>query len=235
MQFTRSIHRVGLAAVATLGLTAAVMAASEPFNGKDLTGWTVKDTDKPHTWKVGEAKLDPADPRMLVVIPGGKQLVNATTGHGKSQDLFTTNVKHGDAIVEVELMVPKGSNSGIYLQGEYEVQVLDSFGKDKPGPGDMGAIYGAQPPKVNACKAPGEWQKYEIHFQAPRFNDKGEKTANAKFVKVILNGTVIHENVEMKGPTPGGVTGQEHAEGPLMFQGNHGAVAYRNIKISPLK
>ena len=99
----------------------------------------------------------------------------------------------------------------------------------------MGAIYGAAPPKINACKAPGEWQKYEIHFQAPRFDADGKKTGNARFLKVILNGKVLHENVEMKKQTPGGVTGREHATGPLMFQGNHGPVAYRNIKIGPLK
>ena len=69
-------------------------------------------------------------------------------------------------------MVPKGSNSGIYLMGEYEVQVLDSFGKpdDKPGQGDLGAIYSAAAPKMNAAKKPGEWQKFVIEFQAPKFD-----------------------------------------------------------------
>ena len=99
----------------------------------------------------------------------------------------------------------------------------------------MGAIYGATVPKVNASKAPGEWQKYVIDFRAPKFDAAGAKTGNAKFLKVELNGTVIHENVEMTGPTPGGLTGKEAATGPIMFQGDHGAVAYRNIKITPLK
>jgi hypothetical protein len=100
---------------------------------------------------------------------------------------------------------------------------------------DMGALYSASPPKVNASKAPGEWQKYVIEFRAPKFDDKGQKTANAKFVKVELNGTVIHENVEMKGVTGGALSNKEIATGPLMFQGDHGAVAYRNIKVTPLK
>ena len=98
----------------------------------------------------------------------------------------------------------------------------------------MGAIYGAAPPRVNAYKKPGEWQKYEIHFRAPRFAG-GKKTTNAKFLKVIFNGQLLHENVEMKKATPGGVDGKEKPKGPLMFQGNHGPVAYRNIVIKPLK
>ncbi len=73
-----------------------------------------------------------------------------------------------------------------------------------------------------------------IDFSAPQFNAAGKKTANAKFLKVELNGKVLHENVEMKGATPGGVTGQEHATGPLMLQGNHGTAAFRNISIKPL-
>ena len=132
-------------------------------------------------------------------------------------------------------MVPKGSNSGIYLHGEYEVQVLDSYGRTKLGMGDMGAIYGAQPPKVNACRKPGEWQKYVIYFKAPSFGADGKKTGNARFIKVELNGKVLHENVEMKGPTPSGVKGKEAATGPIMFQGDHGPVAYRNIRITPMK
>ena len=161
-------------------------------------------------------------------------MINTPAGHGKSLD-FYSGKKHGDGIITLDLMVPKGSNSGIYLQGEYEIQVLDSFGKKKMRMSDMGAVYGATPPKTNACKAPGQWQSYEIHFKAPKFDDKGKKTANAQIVKVLLNGTLIQENIELKGPTPGGVNGKEKAMGPLMFQGNHGPVAYRNIKIKPLK
>ncbi len=132
-------------------------------------------------------------------------------------------------------MVAKGQNSGIYMMGEYEVQVLDSFGKEKVGAGDMGGLYNAAAPRVNASKAPGEWQKFVIDFRAPRFDADGKKTANAKFVKVELNGQVIHENLELKGPTPGGLTGKEAAVGPLLYQGDHGIVAFRNLKITPVK
>ena len=204
---------------------------AEPFNGKDLSGWKLKGDNKPKSkWAVGQAKPDSADPTKFVVASEGNELVNTQAG---GVDVYS-EYKHGDAVIELELMVPKGSNSGIYVMGEYEVQVLDSFGVEKPGPGDIGAIYGAAPPRVNAAKKPGEWQKFVIDFRAPKFDSSGKKTANARFVKVTLNGTVIHENVEAKAPTLSCLTGKEAATGPIMFQGDHGPVAYRNIKITPV-
>ena len=113
--------------------------------------------------------------------------------------------------------------------------MLDSFGKEKMGGGDMGAVYGASPPPFNASTAPGTWQTYVIDIRAPRFDENGKKTDNAVLLLVQLNGKTLHEDVELKGPTPGGVTGKEAAVGPIMLQGNHGPVAYRNIKITPLK
>jgi len=98
----------------------------------------------------------------------------------------------------------------------------------------MGAIYGGFSPPVNASKTPGEWQQYVIEWRAPQFDAGGKKVKNAMFVKVELNGQVLHKNLEMPGPTPGGVTGQEAPVGPLMFQGNHGPVAYRNIVVKSL-
>jgi hypothetical protein len=135
-------------------------------------------------------------------------------------------------------MVPKGSNSGIYVMGEYEIQVLDSWGRVKMGGGAMGAVYGASTPRVNACKRPGQWQKYVIDFRAPKFGANGEKVenGNARLVRVELNGKVLHdENLKLNGPTGGALTGKEAPTGPLMFQGNHGPVAYRNIIVKPLK
>jgi len=225
---------VGLVLVPLSSFAADPAAAVRPFNGKDLSGWTAKPGDGKSAWCVGTAKPDPADSKKLVVTAGGNELINATAGHGQSLDLFSA-AKHGDALITLEVMVPKESNSGIYVMGEYEVQVLDSFGKDaNPDAGDMGAIYGAQPPQKPKYRAPGEWNTYEIHWLAPRFDAAGKKTASARFLKVILNGVLIHTDVEMKGLTPGGVDGKEKALGSLMFQGNHGPVAYRNIVIRPL-
>ncbi len=201
------------------------------FNGKDLTGWLTKEGEPAETLKIGTAKLDPNNPSELVVEPEGHELINFKGG---AHDFFS-EAKFGDAVIEVEFMVPKGSNSGVYVMGEYEVQIFDSFGKSEVEPSDVGGLYGAQAPSLNASKAPGEWQKFEIAFRAPKFDKEGKKTANACFMKVTLNGKVIHEKVEMKGPTPGGISGKEAPEGSLMFQGNHGPVAYRNIKITPVK
>jgi hypothetical protein len=205
--------------------------AIQPFNGKDLQGWKLKGSTG-GKWVVGHAALDPKDPAKLTVLSEGEgqgavQLVNVSS----SVDLYTEE-KFGDCTIELEFMVPKGSNSGIYVMGEYEVQVLDSFGKDKVGPGDLGGIYATAAPRVNASKKPGEWQKFVIDFQAPRF-EAGKKTANARFLKVTLNGEVIHEGVEVKGPTPSCLTNKESPTGPVMFQGDHGPVAFRNIKIIP--
>ena len=220
--------------LASLFLAAASQAAS-PFNGKDLDDWKTKPRGKNQDlWVVGVAAVHPERANEMIVKKGSGEMINTPSkANGKSLDIYST-FTHGDARIELEIMVPKGSNSGIYLHGEYEIQVLDSFGRTKLGMGDMGAIYGAKPPALNASKKPGEWQKYEILFHAPKYKD-GKKVKNAHVEKVVLNGKVIQENVELPKPTPGGLTGKEMAKGPIMFQGDHGPVAYRNIKISPLK
>src|SRR5262245_14983336 len=231
----RTIH-LACAAVLLTGVARAEDKVFQPFNGSDLKGWKFKGNPEKSRWVVGRCTLDEKDPRKLAVTPippqgdggpGARLLINASS----SVDIYTEQ-KFGDCTIEVEFMVPKGSNSGVYVMGEYEVQILDSFGKAKVGPGDLGGLYNAAAPRTNASKKPGEWQKFVIEFQAPRF-EGDKKVANAKFVKVVLNGEVIHENVEMKGPTPSGVTGKEAPTGPLMFQGDHGPVSFRNIKVTP--
>ena len=220
--------------LAHLFLVSFAQAAS-PFNGKDLDDWKTKTRGKnKDLWSVGVAAVHPERPNELIVKKGSGEMINTPSkANGKSLDIYST-FTYGDARIELEIMVPKGSNSGIYLHGEYEVQVLDSFGRTKLGMGDMGAIYGAKPPAMNASKKPGEWQKYEIVFHAPKYKD-GKKVKNAQVEKVVLNGKMIQEKVELPKPTPGGLTGKEMAKGPIMFQGDHGPVAYRNIKITPLK
>jgi hypothetical protein len=228
---TQMLLSLTLALLCTRICAADLCAAQDnPFNGKDLSGWKTKGAAEKTKWKVGKASLDPADAHKLTVAEGA-ELINS---EGKGVDLYS-EAAWGDCVLEIEVLVPKGSNSGIYVLGEYEVQVLDSFGKEKVGQGDMGGLYSAAAPKVNASKAPGEWQKFVIDFRAPKFDADGKKTGNATFVKVELNGQVIHDKVEMKGPTPGGLTGKEAAKGPILFQGDHGAVAYRNLKVSPVQ
>jgi tetratricopeptide (TPR) repeat protein len=202
----------------------------EPFNGKNLGGWNLKQPRNQSKWTVGAAQVDPQNPQGLIVSLPGERPGELINREAHSVDIYTV-LKFGDCNIELEFMIPKGSNSGVYVMGEYEIQILDSFGKKEMTWSDLGAIYEAAAPKLNAAKAPGEWQSLAVEFQAPRF-ENSEKTAGARFAKVTLNGQVIHENVEMKGPTPGGLTGKEAAEGPLMFQGDHGPVAFRNIKIT---
>jgi hypothetical protein len=199
-----------------------------PFNGKDLTGWKLRGKDDKNKWQVGTASVD--DKGNLAFKKDGTDLVN-TAGGGI--DIYTEQ-EFGDCLVEVEVMVPKGSNSGVYLMGRYEIQVLDSFGKKTLTYQDMGAIYSVAVPKINACKKPGEWQKFVIDFQAPRFDGK-KKVGNAKFLKVELNGETIHQNVEVTKGATGGALGEEVAVGPLMLQGDHGPVAFRNIRVTPKK
>jgi hypothetical protein len=203
------------------------------FNGHNFDGWKLKGTQDQSKWVIGKAKVSPDNPKQLVVEKGRGEMINLPAKHGDSVDIYS-DAKFGDCRIELQLMVPQGSNSGVYVMGEYEIQVLDSWGRQKMGPGDMGAIYGASPPPVNACLRPGQWQKYIIEWQAPRFSGDN-KTADAKFLKVELNGQVLHKNLEMPKQTPGGVAGKEAPTGPLMFQGNHGPVAYRNIIVIPLK
>jgi hypothetical protein len=213
-----------LAAVcAALVLPAAALA-------QPPAGWKSQHPDK-GKWVVGTATVDSKDPKKLVVTEGGTDVVNLQPASN-----LVSDARYGDCTVEVEFMIPKGSNSGVYLMGEYEVQIYDTFekkGKDGK-PGDMGGIYTFAAPKVFADKGPGVWQKFVIDFQAPKF-EGDKKVSNAKFLKVTFNGEVIHENVECKNVTPGGLTGKEMPEGPLMFQGDHGQVAFRNIKITPRK
>ncbi len=177
--------------------------------------------------------------RAVRAEPGAGILLNQNDD--SLRDQLLTKLKHGDVILDLEVMLPKGSNSGIYLQGRYEVQLLDSWGVQQPTYGDIGGIYRNWPndvypdylgkaPLSNAAKAPGLWQHMRIAFQAPRFDADGRKVQNAKMVYVDLNGVRIHENVEIPAPTGGPVELNEVPQGPLMIQGDHGPVAFRNIR-----
>jgi hypothetical protein len=203
-----------------------------PLGGKDLAAWR-----NPAAWKiVGSAAKAGKDGRKLESSPGEGVLIN---GAGRTRNLLSV-AEFGDIVAHIEFMVPRGSNSGIYFQGRYEVQILDSWGVAKPSFGDCGGIYQrwkagkgyeGHPPRVNASRKPGEWQAFDVMFRAPRFDAGGKKTENARFVRVELNGVVIHENVEVTGPTRAAALGGDKPRGPLMFQGDHGPVAYRNVRV----
>jgi hypothetical protein len=192
--------------------------------------------------EAGAVKMDAENERKLVADDGKGVFVNGPDG--KTVHLITRD-NHGDIRLELEFMVPKGSNSGVYLQGRYESQILDSWGREKMVSGDCGGIYQrwdenregnkgfeGTPPPVNASKKPGEWQHLLIRFKAPRFNSEGEKVKNAVFKMVKLNGVKLHQNVKVTGPTRSSLDEIEEPTGPLMFQGDHGPVAFRNIRMA---
>lgn len=200
-----------------------------------------------NAWFVaGNASPDESDGKKLVTKPGAGVIVNGKDG--RTPNLFTSD-EFGDVEVHVEFMVAKGSNSGVYFMGRYEVQVFDSFGKKDVRYGDCGGIYrrwdpnrgkgnegyDGHAPKMNASKPAGEWQSFDVMFRAPRFDAEGKKTANGKFVTVVHNGEVIHENVEVTGTTRAAAWEDEKSRGPIMLQGDHGPVAFRNIRVRPLK
>ena len=205
------------------------------FNGKSLDDWKVKGNEEKSKWEVGVAAMSSENPKLLVNKGGKGEMINLASKHGDSLDFFSKK-EFGDCLIELQLMVPKGSNSGVYVMGEYEIQVLDSWDRGtKLGGGDMGAVYGAQPPKINASLPPGMWQKYIIEWNTPKFKAANQKAKNAMFLKVELNGQLLHEKLEMQKSTGGALKGVEAPTGPLMFQGNHGPVAYRNIVVKEVK
>lgn len=180
---------------------------------------------------------------------GGKGSTKSGTGllvndpSGKSKDHLLTKMEHGDIELDLDFMLEKGSNSGVYLQGRYEIQLFDSWGVKEPKSSDCGAIYerwdesrpdgqkGYQghAPTQNVSKAPGLWQHLNVVFRAPRFDEKGQKITNARFIQVVQNGVTLHKNIEVTGPTRAAAFADEKPTGPLMIQGDHGAVAVRNI------
>jgi hypothetical protein len=217
----------------------------------DDEGWI--DLSALQAWKpptgawavVGGVALDPKNPRYLVAKPGSGVIYNGPSG--RTTNLISKQA-FGDVEVHVEFLVPKGSNSGVKLEGVYEIQIYDSWGVKKPKASDCGGIYpraellpryhhidDGYPPRTNACRPPGQWQTLDITFRAPRFDASGKKVANARFVKVVLNGQTIHEDVEVPTPTGNNWRNKETPTGPILLQADHGPVAFRNIRAQPLK
>lgn len=194
---------------------------------------------------VGDAVVDLVQNNAMSTTAGKGVLacIHPKGKYGRQYDLVT-NFEHGDADVEFDFMMARGSNSGFYLQGRYEIQLFDSWGVRQPHAHDLGAIYErwdeSRPtgqkgyegyaPRMNASKAPGLWQHMKIIFQAPRFDGAGKKIANAKVIKIEVNGITVQENVELAGPTRGSLDG-EVAKGPILIQGDHGCVAFRNLSV----
>ena len=225
-------------------LPAVDAGAKEARNGVSLTGSDFsKWRDNTGQWEVvGNTFTKPGNEKLLSSKSGTGVIVNGPTG--RTSNLFSKG-EFGDVKAHIEFMVPEGSNSGVYFNGRYEIQVFDSWGVKKPKYSDCGGIYQRwdnkrEPkgyegigPRVNASRKPGQWQRFDVIFRSPRFDKKGRKITNARFEKVVHNGIVIHADVELSGPTRASAYNDEKPTGPLMLQGDHGPVAYRNIRIEP--
>jgi hypothetical protein len=208
---------------------------------KEMSGWRTPTG----AWQPAAAvALDPANPRQFKIEPGFGVFVNGPKG--KTTNLITRD-SFGDLEAHVEFCVPRGSNSGVKFHSVYEIQIFDSWkSTKKPSGSDCGGIYPRAlllpkyhhidegiAPRENACLPPGEWQTLDMIFLAPRFGSDGKKTANARMLKVVLNGKLIHDDVEMKTATGNNWDKPEHPTGPFLLQSDHGPVAFRNVKIRP--
>jgi hypothetical protein len=185
------------------------------FEGTDLSKWVKRDGKNEVKWTLRD---------------GG--VMEGVKGHG---DIITREKFDGKFKLHVEFRVPyepngKGQdrgNSGVYLQGRYEVQILDSYGL-KSEKNDCGAIYGVAAPKVNACKAPTVWQSYDIEFTAPKF-ENGKKTEPARMT-VYHNGVKIHDEVSIPvDNTTSGLGGDPSTPGPILLQDHGHPVQFRNV------
>jgi len=176
------------------------------FNGKDLTGWRLINPNQSNGFKVinGELVNDP---------------VSSNGQHGNFGNLRTDS-EFEDFKLSLEVNVPEGSNSGVYLRGMYEIQVVDSYGKELD-PHNMGALYSRITPSVAAEKKAGEWQTMEM-------------TLCDRHLTVVLNGKKIIDNRPIYGPTGGAMQADVLKPGPIYLQGDHGKVLYRNIVLTPI-
>ncbi len=223
--------------------------------------WRVHDVSRPHPQVVTPGKEDRLPPSDAIVLFDGKDLSHWTTsvngqptapkwkledGHMEVVDGaggITTTEKFRDIQLHVEWAAPSKiegvsqnrGNSGILLMGLYEVQVLDSFENPTYADGQAAAIYGQTPPLVNASRKPGEWQAYEIFFEAPKF--EGAKLVKPAYVTVVQNGVLVQNHRELIGRTPHAQLGPyvaHDAELPLQLQNHHTKVRYRNIWVRRL-
>lgn len=215
--------------------------AQEPSVFTEIKLHDLNAFEKPgDNWQIAsDAIANPDKEGDLKPLSGTGILVNRVSS--KNRTHLVTRDSFGDVELELDFMMAKGSNSGVYLQGRYEVQLFDSWTKQDPSFSDCGGVYQrwnntknlgfeGYAPLVNVARAPGLWQHLRILFRAPRFNENGAKTEPARFEEVYLNGVLIQQQIALTGPTRASLFEDEQATGPLMIQGDHGNVAIRNIR-----
>ncbi len=232
------------------------------FNGKDLSGWKFRNPSAAKVWKVcDDVRLDPSDPsRLAPIARGGPPEAALLCGDdGRGSDIMTDE-SFADYELHIEFTVPKGSNSGVYNRGLFEIQVFDSYAKPKLSFHDCGALYERAFPRENLSKPPGQWQTYDITMHGKKlslvWNGKtvykdhdvryGETDRDA-FVRLNQENATKPEALRVKlreengryvgdfgeGGTRASLDGPDRP-GPILLQGDHGPVAYRNILIRKL-
>jgi len=199
---------LSLIILAVLLSTRAVPAASESgfvplFNGKDTTGWKLRNPAGHNSWSVENGVL--------------KNTVN----QGEHGTDLVTEKKYWNFTVRYEFQVPDGSNSGFYLRGRHEIQILGDYKTDRPSKTGNGAIYNQIAPSEFASKPGGEWQTVEA-------------TIVGNKITVILNGKKIHDQVECNKATGAEIDNKVTEPGPIFLQGDHGTVSFRNLRIKEL-
>lgn len=172
------------------------------FNGKDLTGWrNAREPEADNKWLVEDGCL---------------------TNKDHANNIGTVKL-FKDFGLKLEYKIVEDGNSGVYLRGRVEIQILDSFDcEEEPGKGDDGAFYDQHPPLKNASKPAGEWNRLEAIYRGD-------------VVSVTLNGVLVQDNVQIAEPTGGALPGHVNFPGPLMLQGDHGKIWFRNMEIKPLR
>lgn len=232
------------------------------FNGKDLTGWTYRRPEAKAVWVVcDDVMLDPSDPtRLLPVGEGGNPNAVLLCGQdGRGSDLMTVD-HFTDYELHLEFTVPKGSNSGVYNRGLFEIQIFDSYGVDKLAAHDCGTLYERALPPVNASRPHGQWQSYDIKMQGKKlslvwngveiYKDHDVRygeTDEAAFHRLNEESKSLPPKLRVKleardgsfvgyfgeGGTRSSLEGPDRP-GPILLQGDHGPVAYRHLRIREL-
>ncbi len=230
-------HILAISCLSTC-LSVQVFAQVTRLDLRDLTAFRQPGKN----WTIaGNASSDPDLTGDIKPIAGSGAVINQVMASGNSH--LVTSGEYGDLTLELDFMMAKGSNSGVYLQGRYEVQLFDSWTAQRVSYSDCGGIYQrwddargkdqegfeGSAPLVNASRAPGLWQHLKVVFRAPRFDAQGKKISNARFDAVYLNGVLVQRGVSVTGPTRAALSPDERPMGPLMLQGDHGNVAFRDL------
>lgn len=186
----------------------------------------------PATWQVAEAVYALPGQQTWEVSAGSGALVHVPEGQGM-EELYA-RLEHGDLELSLEFLLAEGAEAGLLLQSRYELLLSDSWPSRDTDLNTGGALKGTQPPGTQAMRAPGLWQQLSLVFRAPDFDARGEKTRNARFEAVALNGSPIHEQVFLQGPTPEAPFSDETDQAPLLIRAR-GGVAFRNIRYRELE